>query len=612
MTASDLHDVALFLGEHRPFDELDTALLDTLVNNIRVTYHRRGESLQPANRLYIIRSGGVELRSKQNDLVDRIADGEAFGAEELVTHHACDHASFYEDTLLYQVEEGLFKKLCDLSKPFRRHFSVAHQSRIRLALANRADSLSLTSLIGALIKKQPVCISPAASIKSAAELMNSNRISSLIVESNGELKGMLTDSDMRRRVVAQARDVNEPVSSVMTASPVFIDKDSFVFEAVLKMSRHNIHHLPVLDNGKVAGMVTTTDIVNSQRSQPVYLIGEIWKAATDEQVAAVCASIPDLFVRLVEADARAQDVSRILTAISDSVTQHLIELAEQELGPAPVSYTWLAFGSQAREDQNISSDQDNALLLDNSYIEEQHGPWFAAMTERVCRSLDACGYSFCPGGIMAQNPDWRLTLDQWRARFAGWISDPDPSATMHTSIFFDVRRIHGSEDLFLPLHRGILEAARKNRIFLAHLARNCLRNPPPLGFFRDFVVARSGDHKDELDLKHFGSVPIIDLARLYSLANGISSVNTIDRLRDLSARKLLNRSDVRNLMDASEFINFVRLQNQVQELGRGDKPDNFVAPENLSGLQRHHLKDGFQIIKRSQDLISSSFLGGLA
>ena len=610
MESSELSDIHRFLSQTSPFAELGEEILAMACSNLQIIYRRRGAQLALESKLYLVRSGAVELRNEDGTLIDQIGPGDGFGLRQLVAHNGCDTAQCSEDSLIYLLADGLFEKLCELSKSFRRFFSVPHQSRIRLAVANRGDTLALTATVGSLLQRSPVTIESNASIRDAAVRMTEERLSSMLVCEQGELVGMFTDSDLRRRVVAEGLDTSQPVVAAMTANPITVQAKSFVFEAIVAMSQHNIHHIPVRDeNGELAGLITTTDLIRAQRSQPVLLVGQIFKASSAEQLAEIAAAIPDLFARLVEADGRAGDISRLLTVVSDAITQRLLQLGEKALGPAPVEFAWLGFGSQGREDQNISSDQDNALLLGNQYDEEQHGGYFAALTEQVCNGLDQCGYIFCPGGIMAKNKQWRLTVSQWQQQFRRWINQPDPKAVMHTSIFFDLRVIAGSTELAKPLQQTIQERTAESGLFLARLAANCLKHTPPLGFFQNFVVEGRGEHKDQLDLKHKGSIAITDLARLYALSNGLAAVNTQERLRDLADTGALNRKDVRNLLDANEFINTIRLQHQAQALARGEQPDNYVSPSTLSSLQRSHLKDAFRVIKRSQEVISRNYAG---
>ena len=599
-------DIRQFLSQQDSFAQLPQPLLELAANNITITYHRQNQRLELESRLYLVRSGAVTLLNDKNEVIDTISEGESFGSPEVTSHHSSHCVIMAEDSLLYQLSADIIDKLCQLNKSFRRYYKLSNHGRIRLALAGRSDSLSMTTPVSKLLQRSAVTIAPEKTIRQAAQLMSEEKVSSLLISHEGNLLGIVTDSDMRRKVVASGVDTSDSIKSIMTAQPACVQPETFVFDAVLKMSRFNIHHLPVVTKDDITGLITTTDIVKLQRSQPVFLIGEIWKASNSQEMAKICTAIPDLFTRLVEADARAGDVSRILTAISDAVNQRLLELAEAKLGAAPIDYAWLAFGSQGREDQNLSSDQDNALLLANNFNRSEHGEYFDKLSAMVCAGLNECGYVYCPGDIMASNHKWQMTLGQWQKKFSTWVSKASRQAVLNISIFFDLRNIYGSTKLFKQL-RSHVNSIEKNGIFLGHLAHSCLSNVPPIGFFRNFVVERSGEHKNELDLKKFGSMAINDIARLYAVSHGLKEINTVERLQKLSAIGAMNHKDARNLQDAFELVNAIRLEHQIKELKQGKKPDNFIAPKTLSNLQRNHLKDSFSIIKGQQEAINLAF-----
>jgi CBS domain-containing protein len=273
----------------------------------------------------------------------------------------------------------------------------------------------------------------------------------------------------------------------------------------------------------------------------------------------------------------------------------------------PVAWAWLGFGSQGRAEQALGADQDNALMLAPDYDESRHGDYFTALAERVCHGLAACGYRLCPGEIMAMNPGWRLSLPRWQETFAAWIDEPTPKALMHSSIFFDMRCIAGDPGLVEALHGDVLRRTADNSIFLACLYSNVMTHTPPLGFFRTFVLERSGEHEDRLDLKGRGIIPIVDIARLYALAAGVPEVNTIERLRALGGRGDLTLRDARALADAYEFISRLRLEHQGEQLKRGEAPDNYLDPGELSALRRDQLKEAFGLVRRSQKALGLKY-----
>jgi CBS domain-containing protein len=337
-------------------------------------------------------------------------------------------------------------------------------------------------------------------------------------------------------------------------------------------------------------------------------VGEVWKQDDVAGLVAVSRRLPQMVATLVEADARARDIGRVVTTVSDALTQRLLELAEARLGAPPVPYAWLALGSQARREQTAHSDQDNALLLDDAFDADAHDAYFQDLAAFVCDGLDACGFVYCPGEVMATTDRWRQPLAAWKKTFDGWITEPRPKALMHTSIFFDLRAVYGEMGLGRELRRFFLDASESNSIFLASLSVNALDFKPPLGFFRQFVLEKKGEHADTLDLKHKGVVPIVDLARVHTLAHGLDAVGTEERLDRLAATKgTLSAEDAANLRDAHEFIAMTRLRHQAEQIKRGEAPDNYVAPDALSPFERRHLKDAFKIVSRMQSALEQRY-----
>ncbi len=601
-----------FLAAHAPFDALAPRLRAHAARHLQIEYHRAGTTVlgldAPNDQLYIVRTGAVELHDAEDTLVARLGEGEYFGYPSLLTEStASRRVRTIEDTLLYLLPAEIFDQLRAEDQAFDHFFNRAHAERIQAALhERRQNNAALTTTVGSLVARDPVWAVPDASIRSAARQMRTARVSSLLIQSEGRLRGIVTDRDLRNRVVAAEVALDHPVSEVMTADPVTIESDAYAFEALLVMSRHNVHHLPVVDGEILRGVVTTTDLMRLQADNPVYLVGSVWKQDSVDDLAAVSGRLPEVVIQLVEADARADDITRVVTAVTDAITQRLIELAETQLGDPPVPYAWLTLGSQARQEQTAHSDQDHALLLADA-VEPGHDAYFEQLATFVSDGLHACGYAYCPGEVMATTDRWRQPLATWRSYFDEWIQEPHPKALMHASIFFDMRHLRGDAGLTRRLRGDVLDQCKNNSIFLASLTVNALKFEPPLGFFRQFVLKKHGDHGDTLDLKHNGVVPAVDIARIHALAHGIDAVNTTDRLDALETTGGIAASDAANLRDAFEFIAMVRLRHQAHHLRAGNEPNNFVPPDSLSDFERRHLKDAFKIISRMQSALEQRY-----
>jgi CBS domain-containing protein len=325
---------------------------------------------------------------------------------------------------------------------------------------------------------------------------------------------------------------------------------------------------------------------------------------------AVLRDIPQFLLRWNDAGVPAEQVSHILTAISDAVTNRLIEMAVRELGPAPVPYAWICFGSQARAEQLLNADQDNGLIISNEATDADM-EWFEALAHRVSDGLNDCGYVYCPGNVMATNPFWRRRLSGWYEAVDHWVSSFNPNSVMEISIAFDLRTVNGDDELTHQVQSHMLNRVQANSIFQAALAENVLEATPPIGIFRRLVVERNGDHKDTLNIKKRGLLPIIEITRLNALAAGIDRINTLERLQELARSKRMTRYDSRNLQDALRFLMQVRLQIQADQIREGEDLSNHCNPQKLPKLAREQMRDAFQLVDSAQKSVRLAYRQGM-
>jgi CBS domain-containing protein len=457
-----------------------------------------------------------------------------------------------------------------------------------------------------------VALAPGASVLDAAQLMREQRVSSvLLVDEAGRLQGIVTDRDLRNRVLAAGVSSDRPLREVATKDPVHVDVRAMAFDAMLLMARNNIHHVPVTDEGRVIGMVTATDLAGQHSSSAVYLAGEIHKRSDIDGLRQSAQRIRQLQRHLAAASATAYATGHVITAITDALTHRLLELGEALLGPAPIDYVWVAAGSQARCEQTAKSDQDNCLVLDDRYDPAVHGEYFRALSRFVCDGLDACGYIHCPGEMMAMTDTWRQPLRQWKRYFDQWVDKPEPKALMLTCVFFDLRAVHGQRALLDELRAEVLRRTRGNGIFLAHMVANALSREPPLGLFGQISTERSGEHRGTVDLKHHGIVPIVDLARVYALAAGHTAVNTHDRLEVAYESGEVSAQSARDLRDALEHLAAARIRHQARQIEADRPADNFLSLDELSNFERTQLKHAFSVVKLLQQVLASRYRGGL-
>lgn len=604
----ELIEIREFLLAHPPFEHLPESALDALPTQLSVRYLRRGQSFPPDNsaeQLWLLRTGAVEFRDPAGELIERLSEGEHYAAPCSDTPKLVTRGRVIEDSLFYLLPCPALQALCQQYPDFQRHFEHNLRARLQQAIQQlqqaHGNSHNLMHVeAGRLIKRAPITIAPDKSIREAATLMSEQRASSLLVLEQGKLIGILTDRDLRQRCIAAGVDVTQALSQIMSPDPNTLESHAPAFEALILMTRRHIHHLPIVDSaGVLQGVITASDILHQHNLNTVTLASTIRHSQDLASLASACKQLPELQAQLINNGLSADQLTQALSAVSDGLTQRLLELAEQQLGPAPVPYAWLCCGSQARREQTAVSDQDHALLLDDAF-QPEHDAYFAALARFVSDGLDACGFVYCPGDSMATNPRWRQPRRVWRGYFEQWIKQPEPMALMYASIFFDMRAIHGELAMFRNLQQEVLQLCQSNTIFLSHLVGNALKYRPPLGFFRQFVLIHDGEHNDTLDIKHCGLIPVVDLARIYALSAGIAATNTRERLKAAEAAGVLSHDGAQDLLHALEFIATLRARHQAEQHLAGLPMDNYLAPDQLSRPERAQLKDAFAIISTMQ------------
>lgn len=483
-----------------------------------------------------------------------------------------------------------------------------NRSGLASPLAGDEARLSLLRQpVAEFASRVPVMAPSSMPIRDAARLMTQERVSALLIVDDGRLTGIVTDRDLRARCLAAAVDSGAAVAEIMTRDVHCIAPDAAAFEALLSMTRAGVHHLPVVDAGGVHGLVSATDLTRWQSANPVYLAGAVRRCDTVEGLVRASAELPALLVHLVADGAGASQTGQALSSVGDAVVCRLIELAQQRLGPAPLPFAWLSGGSLGRHEQALHSDQDSALILHDAYREDAHGAWFAEFTRFVGDGLDACGYRYCPGKVMAANVEWRRPLADWIDTARGWIRDCDRKSSMLAANLIDMRSVCGDAALWTALQRELLLEARQQQAFLAHMAANALSNRPPLSIFRKLVLIAEGEHANTLDIKRQGLIPISDMARIHALALGVPALGTVARLHAAAGSAELSASGAAELEEAFEYLGRVRLRHQARQVHRAQVPDNYIAPNSFSVLARKQLKAAFGVIADQQAALAQRY-----
>lgn len=629
-------EIIEFLKGIPPFQFLDARTLNEVASNISFELYPKGTMILrqdgPASEyLRIIKKGGVKVflstAEGEEVTIDYRGEGESFGLLSLVGgDKSRANVIATEDTICYLVKKDVILKLLDTNADFTEYFlksffnkfidKVYGEMRNKSLLYSGGDKILFTTTLGDIIAKPAVTALKDITIREAAELMSNNRISSLVIlDPDGNVPvGIVTDRDLRDKVVAKARDANEPVGNIMSRSLIKAEARDYCFDALLKMVRYGIHHLIVVDKGELKGVITNHDLMMLQGTSPISIAREIEGQKSVEGIIPVSEKTNRIIELLMREGARAINITRIITEINDRIVKRLLEIIEERLGPPPLNYCWIVFGSEGRKEQTFRTDQDNAIIYEDPRNEaeaERARIYFKNLGLFMKDALIRCGFPPCPADYMASNPKWCQPLSVWKDYFSGWISKPTPEAILFSLIFFDFRPIYGNLTLSEKLRAFLTHRIKNQNIFLATMAGVITKNRPPLGLFGSFVVEKKGEHKNELNIKHNGIGIIVDAVRLFSLEKGVTATSTVERLRELKDKHPVISEYGEEIEQALEFLMLLRLHHQFEQIHSGKEPDNFINPVKLSVLERNTLKESFRLLSRIHDFIVEQYRPGM-
>lgn len=577
--------------------------------------------------LNIIKNGAVEryYRKREKELLrESLSEGDIFGGISMLLYDGIAVTTFrtIQDSTFYLLPKQSFLDMCSRYEAFSDYFTdmlgklmLIKSDAMVLAKAMQPaeDSLQIfNQTVENIFTKKLLFCDTDTSIQEAATRMSRHRCSSILVkEPHGDFVGIMTDRDLRNKVIIEAGcDTTETASHIMSSPLSTVPAQAPISEALMIMMMKNIKHLAVTDTEeKVIGIVTNKDILEAHGQSPFFLLREIHTAGSIEDIFDKQSHLPKLIQSLISSGAKVLNVARIVSVISDAILNRLIGFAIAELGPPPVRFAFMIVGSEGRREQTLKTDQDNAIVFEDppKETEEAVRGYFLALGEKVCTWLDRSGYTFCNGGIMAKNPQWCQPQSVWKKYFSTWIGTAEPEALLQSSIFFDFRNGYGDLAIINELRKHLFHSLAERPNFFRYLAETTLERKPPLGLFRTFVVESKGKHRDTLDVKH-PMITIVNYTRLYALKNGIEETNTQERMYELFLKKRLSWEDYKDFDQAYSFLMQLRLTRQITAVIKENaKPDNYINPNKLSHLEQTMLKEIFKRIEKYQEKLVFDF-----
>ncbi len=612
-----------FLRNHAPFNKMQPDALQRFAEKAQIAFYPAGsEIIGPdagnVRYFYLIESGKVQARQAGEVTVTEysilsLGAGEGFPIGAVTAGRPSTNVYLaVEDSFCYQLPAEDFLALVASSPEFNLFCtqyiaSLLDQSRrqLQLQFAQRAsEQQTLNSPLAGIGSRSPITVAPDTPLRAALETMSEAGVGSLVVAGEDrKAVGVFTRTDLLDRVVLAELPLSTPVGEAMTPSPFMLEEHATAYDAMFAMATHGIRHVLVTDaEGRLTGVVSERDLFSLQRVGLRQIRQAIDGAHNVEALQQAAADVRQLAFNMLAQGVGSEQLTQFISALNDALTRRVIQLNLEKHAFDGIDWAWLAFGSEGRDEQTFSTDQDNGIVF-----QPPEGASIDALKQRflayaldVNKDLDRCGFPLCKGNIMASNPQWCLTLDDWKEQFGSWIRQPHPDALLNATIFFDFRPLFGKAELAEAMRRHLLALTASNPMFLRAMAKNALDVEPPLGKIRDFLTDLEPDHPGKIDLKKYGSRIFVDVARIYAMASGVHNTNSIQRLR-LAAQRLNIRADEINaVLEGLNFIQLLRLQHQYLEGEPGKQGDNLIDPETLNELDRRILKESFRQARKIQ------------
>lgn len=627
---SAIHSSQLsFFARHAPFDRMERPHLLWMLERMQLAYYAKGEVIAspqqgPATRFLVIKQGlvrGTRIANTPQDAVLELHEGECFPVGALLGRRAV--TSEYraaEDAFCFELPAQHFLELIELSVVFkdfctRRIAALFEQStqamQAQLSHAS-TEQQSLSSTLGSIIRRTPVSCNPDTAIRSALQQMREAHLGSMIVTDAAQRPvGIFTLKDLLDRVVLADLSIDQPIGNVMSSQPVTLPPGALAYEAAMVMAREGFRHVLVTEpDGTLRGIISERDLFSLQRVGLRQLSASLRQADSIATLISLSKDIRELTHNMMAQGVAAEQITQLISTLNDLLTTRIIELecvasGLQHPNSTQAGFCWLALGSEGRLEQTFYTDQDNGIIFSVPEGETADAvrQRLLPAAKRINDALAGCGFPLCSGGIMASNPKWCLSLEEWQKTFAEWIDHGSPEDLLNASIFFDFRSLHDNASLAGALRAWLGKKISGVPRFLHQMAANALRNRPPLGVIRDFVVGQ----QQTLDIKLNGTTPFVDAARILSLASGSSATNTVQRLRDIAGPLHIGTAEIEGWIEAFYFLQTMRLLHQYECSAQGAAMDNRINPEQLNDLDRRILKEAFRQSRKMQSRLAMEY-----
>jgi CBS domain-containing protein len=619
-------EIIEFFQNVLPFNRLSPEALDAMLDDISMEYYPKGKTIleqdgPPSEFLGVIKKGGVKVfQTSANDeevVVDLRGEGEHFGILSLLSgDHSRNNVVTIEDTICYMVPKKAVLEVLQNNPAVNEYFlksffvdlldKTYDETCKAYTGGTTGEQLLFSTKVKDIVRTEPKTVTPDISIQQAAGEMAEQKISSLVVVDDSGLPiGMVTDRDFREKVVALAKDVASPVQSIMNTPLITIDAKDNCFEALLRMIRHRIHHILVLDDGRLKGMLTNHDFMLLQGSSPTVLVKEIGQIKTIEELQDTASKFYKAVSSLLRHGARPHNITGLITELLEKITNTVVDIFEKENGQAPVDYSLFYFGASGRHELTLSFTVNIGIVyqdIQEPELQQQAETYFKQLADTLNNSMLACDLTASGKCIKQENIQG---ASMWQEQFMHWGTAAGTGRDMR---YFEMRSIRGDRGRVDELRQYLITRAGHYRGLMEALAAETMLIKPPLGFFKNLVVEKSGEHKDELNLYDKGIKPLANCARIYGLEKGVMRRSTLGRLHELSSRHGFKVAE--DMEQAFGYLTAQLIHSQLRQAEEGRVPGNFINPDALTNFEKTSLKESFQLIARLYEDIEGIYWSG--
>jgi CBS domain-containing protein len=614
------------LQQFYPFQKMELPFLVLLAENCETNYFKAGEVIMdvttdgPPDLFIIVKQGLVESLRGAKDPAHlkssfEYEDGDAFPYGPLISNQP-NTSQFIAitDCFVYQVPAAIFHRLREESTVFKgfciaRLASLLEESKRIIQshhVKKQSDEQPLSLELGSVIKREVITCTPDTPLKEVLEILADTYIGSMaIVNEDKQPLGIFTLNDVLRRVALPEADLDRPIVEFMTANPIALYADDLAYEAALIMAKHGFRHIFVIDNHKkLLGVISERDLFALQRIGLTDIAHGIEAAKNLDDLKLSLAQIKKLAKNMMAQGIAIEQLTHLISHLNDQVVREVIRLRFKDHPEVEhIDFTWIAMGSEGRDEQLFYTDQDNGIIFKDSDNRASTRATLLNFAKDVNHDLDKLGFPLCTGNIMAMNPECCLSDTEWRQRFSRWINNPDPEALLNATIYFDFKGIAGNVSLAEQLRKWLCDVVPSQDLFLRFMTQNALRNRPPLGLFKEF----STRDDDTINLKFNGSAIIVDIARILALKHASHATNTVERLSAVMNKGDLEAKQIQGCIESFAFIQLLRMKHHFELEDKGLELSNNINPQQLDDLSKRVLRESFRLMRNIQNTLAHKY-----